>query len=74
MGPGAVLKPREVEAILLSLGFAMVRQRGSHRQHRHADGRSTTVLFHAGRDLSPLVLRQICKDIGLTVRSFLDRR
>ena len=32
-----VLKPREVVALLAKLGFAEVRQRGSHRQFRHAD-------------------------------------
>ncbi len=69
-----VLKPREVISILLVLGFAEVRQRGSHKQFRHADGRSTTVPFHAGRDLSPILLRQIAKDIGLTVDDFLKHR
>jgi len=43
------------------LGFAEVRRRGSHKQFRHADGRSTTVPFHAGRDLSPILLRQIAR-------------
>jgi predicted RNA binding protein YcfA (HicA-like mRNA interferase family) len=43
-----VLKPKEVVAILERLGFVEVRQRGSHRQYRHADGRGTTVPFHAG--------------------------
>ena len=69
-----VLKPREVVSILLVLGFAEVRQRGSHKQFRHADGRSTTVPFHAGRDLSPILLRQIAKDIGLTVDDLLKHR
>ena len=69
-----VLKPREVVSILLVLGFAEVRQRGSHKQFRHADGRSTTVPFHAGRDLSPILLRQIAKDIGLTVYDLLKHR
>jgi len=43
--PGSipVLKPREVVALLERLGFVEVRQRGSHRQFRHADGRGTTV-------------------------------
>ena len=73
--PGtAVLKPREIIAILLSLGFLEVRQRGSHKQFRHADGRSTTVPFHAGRDVSPILLRQIAKDIGLTVDDLLKHR
>ena len=69
-----VLKPREVIAILEALGFLEVRQRGPHKQFRHPDGRSTTVPFHAGRDLSPILLRQITKDIGLTLDEFLKHR
>ena len=73
--PGVpVLKPREVIAILNALGFAEARQRGSHKQFRHADGRATTVPFHAGRDISPILLRQIAKDIGLTVDGLLKHR
>ena len=48
MGKLPVLKPREVVAILEKLGFVEVRQRGSHKQYRHSDGRCTTVPFHAG--------------------------
>ncbi|MCH7526495.1 MAG: type II toxin-antitoxin system HicA family toxin [Planctomycetes bacterium] len=66
-----VLKPREVTARLQALGFAEVRQRGSHKQFRHPDGRCTTVPFHRGRDISPVLLRQIAKDVGLTVEAFL---
>jgi predicted RNA binding protein YcfA (HicA-like mRNA interferase family) len=51
-----------------------VRQRGSHKQFRHPDGRATTVLFHTGRDISPILLRQIAKDIGMTVEDLLRRR
>ncbi len=69
-----VLKSREVAAILERLGFIEVRQRGSHRQYRHPDGRGTTVPFHAGRDVSPLLLRQIARDIGLTVEELLEDR
>jgi predicted RNA binding protein YcfA (HicA-like mRNA interferase family) len=68
-----VLKPRQVVTILNRLGFVEVRRRGSHRQYRHADGRGTTVPFHAGRDISPTLLRQIAKDIGLTMQEFLDQ-
>ena len=73
--PGVpVLKPREVIAILNALGFVEVRQRGSHKQFRHSDGRATTVPFHAGRDISPILLRQIAKDIGLNVQELLKHR
>ena len=70
MGALPTLKPREVVALLESLGFAEVRQKGSHRQFRHADGRGTTVPFHPGRDVSPTLLRKIAKDIGLTAEQF----
>jgi predicted RNA binding protein YcfA (HicA-like mRNA interferase family) len=66
VGTLPTLKPREVVALLEGLGFAEVRQKGSHKQFRHADGRGTTVPFHAGRDISPTLLRKIAKDIGLT--------
>ncbi len=74
MAKPPVLKPKEVTAILEKLGFVEVRQRGSHRQYRHADGRGTTVPFHPGRDISPILLRQIAKDIDLTVEEFLRNR
>jgi predicted RNA binding protein YcfA (HicA-like mRNA interferase family) len=69
-----ILKPREVCRILESLGFVEVRQRGSHKQFRHADGRGTTVPDHGSRDLSPILLRQIIKDIGMTADDFLRQR
>lgn len=73
--PGVpVLKPREVIAILNALGFVEVRQRGSHKQFRHADGRATTVPFHAGRDISPILLRKIARDINLTVDELIKHR
>ena len=74
MGTDPVLKPKEVVAILEKLGFIEVRQRGSHKQFRHPDGRCTTVPFHAGRDISPILLRQIAKEIGLTVETFLQNK
>ena len=71
MGDVPVLKPREVAAILIRLGFVEVRQRGSHRQYRHPDGRVTTVPFHQGRDISPALLRAVARDIGMDVRDFV---
>lgn len=67
-----VLKPRQVISILENLGFAQVRQKGSHKQFRHSDGRCTTVPDHKGRDLSPRLLLQIAKDIKLTIDQFLE--
>ncbi len=74
MGDIPVLKPSEVIDILEAMGFFEVRQKGGHKQFRHADGRGTTVPFHQGRDISPILLRRISKDIGLTVREFLKEK
>jgi len=61
VGSTPVLKPSEVVGILRKLGFEIVRQRGSHLQFRDARGRA------------PL-LRQIAKDIGMTMEEFLGYR
>mgnify|MGYP001585044759 CR=1 FL=1 len=74
MAKPPVLKARVVAGILERLGFVEVRRRGSHRQYRHPDGRGTTVPFHPGRDVSPLLLRQIAKDIGLMIDEFMEHR
>ena len=66
-----VLKPQEIVRILEKLGFVEVRQKGSHKQFRHEDGRGTTVPFHKGRDISSTLLRKIANDIGLTVEEML---
>ena len=69
-----VLKHREVIAILRGMGFEKVRQRGSHVRLRHADGRVTTVPVHGARDISPMLLRQIAKDVGITVQDLVSRQ
>jgi predicted RNA binding protein YcfA (HicA-like mRNA interferase family) len=74
IGKCPVLKPREVIGILEKLGFVEVRQKGSHKQFRHPDGRTTTVPFHQGRDISPILIRQIAKDIGLTIEDLIKHK
>jgi predicted RNA binding protein YcfA (HicA-like mRNA interferase family) len=74
MGKLPVLKPREVCRILETLGFTLVRQRGSHMQYGHSDGRGTTVPNHAGPDVSPILLRQIARDIGMTAEDLISHR
>jgi predicted RNA binding protein YcfA (HicA-like mRNA interferase family) len=74
VGSIPVLKPSEVVEILRKLEFELVRQRGSHQQFRDAKDRCTTVPFHKGRDISPPLLRQIVKDIGMTLEDFIALR
>jgi predicted RNA binding protein YcfA (HicA-like mRNA interferase family) len=70
MGSIPVLEAREVIARLRVRGFIEVRQRGSHKQFRHADGRRVTVAVHA-RDIPPGLLKQICREICVTVKDFI---
>ncbi|MBA4072396.1 MAG: hypothetical protein C0497_11250 [Gemmatimonas sp.] len=74
MGRVLPLRPREVIGILTALGFVEVRQRSSHKQFRHPDGRGTTVPDHGGRDIAPVLIRQIAKDIGLSADDFIALR
>ena len=74
MGNVPVFKAKDAVKILESLGFVEVRQRGSHKQFRHNDGRGTTIPIHFGREISPILLRQILKDIGLTIEEFLRKK
>ncbi len=74
MGKVPVLKSRAVVAILESLGFHEVRQRDSHKQFRHPDCLCTTVPFHSRQDISPILLRQIAKNIGLTLDELLKHK
>jgi len=69
-----VLKPGEVAKLLRLLGFFEVRQKGSHKQFRHPDGRGTTIPFHKGSDISPIILRAIARDIGISVEELLSAR
>ena len=69
-----VLKPHEVIALLVALGFVEIRQKGSHKQFRHTDGRGTTVPFHKGQDISPVLLRKIARDIGISAEELIAAR
>lgn len=60
---------REVLAKLRRAGFEEVRQSGSHKVLRHADGRQTYVAMHPG-DIPQGTFRKILKQAGLTIDQF----
>ena len=61
---------RQMERVLLGLGFRAVRQRGSHVFYRHPDGRTTTIPNHPGRDLARPLIREILREIELSTEEF----
>ena len=59
------LKPSVIVTALKSLGFEVIRQRGSHIFFRHPDGRTTIVPYHKGEDIPRGLLRKILRDIDM---------
>jgi len=68
----SIVDARTMDKLLKKLGFEPTRQRGSHIFYRHPDGRTTTVPFHLGRDLSRPLIREILKEIELTPEQFRE--
>jgi predicted RNA binding protein YcfA (HicA-like mRNA interferase family) len=65
-----IVSAKDFEKILITLGFEIKRQKGSHVFYKHPDGRYTTLPHHPGRDLSRPLTRQILKEIRLTPEEF----
>jgi predicted RNA binding protein YcfA (HicA-like mRNA interferase family) len=61
-------------ALLESLGFVRLRQRGSHVFLAHPDGRVTVVPLHGKEDLGRGLIRTILRDVGLSVDDYLRLR
>ena len=57
---------KDLVAALGKLGFQVIRIRGSHHYLRHADGRATLVLVHAGETIGPGLMTRILHDCELT--------
>ena len=66
-----VVSSKELERILLKLGFEISRQKGSHRFYRHPDGHYTTIPHHPGEDLSRPLIRTILREIELDIDEYI---
>jgi len=60
------------EKLLLSIGFQIQRQKGSHVFYRHTDGRYTTLPHHKGRDIGRPLIRAILRQIDLSPEEFIN--
>ena len=65
-----IIDAETIEKLLLSIGFKKVRQKGSHIFYRHPDGRTTTLPHHKGRIISRPLLREILREIEITVDEY----
>jgi predicted RNA binding protein YcfA (HicA-like mRNA interferase family) len=71
-----IVDAAHLEKVLFHIGFERVRQKKSHIFYRHPDGRRTTIPHHGSRSLARPLLREILREIELTVDEYheiLDR-
>ena len=66
------LTPKKVIKALEKIGFAQVRQKGSHLFMRHPDGRTTLITVHPGEDIGKGMIRKIINDARLTRDEWLE--
>jgi len=66
-----IVNAKELEKLLLKMGFEIQRQKGSHKFYRHPDGRYTTIPHHPGEDLSRPLIKTILNQIDLPTEEFI---
>ncbi|MFC1790616.1 type II toxin-antitoxin system HicA family toxin [Patescibacteria group bacterium] len=64
------IRPRDIEKVLIKLGFISRSSKSSHAVFKHQDGRRTVVPAH-NRSVRTGTLRAILKQIDITVEDFL---
>lgn len=67
-----LIDANQMEKLLLRSGFEKVRQKGSHAFYRHPDGRTTTLPHHKGRVLARPLIREILREIEITVEEYTN--
>ena len=65
-----IVDAKTMERLLFLLGFERVRQKGSHVFYRHPNGRSTTIPHHKGRVLARPLIKEILKEIEVTIDEY----
>jgi len=66
------LKAREVVKGLQTLGFEKVRQKGSHAIFHHQDCRRAPIPIHPAKTISPYLISDILKQLGINEDEFLQ--
>ena len=58
------------DKVIEKLGFVLVRQSGSHRIYKNQMGICITIPYHTGKTLHPKVLKNILKDVDISIEEF----
>lgn len=64
---------QELLRFLKSIGFSVIRMKGSHVRLRSVDGRVTTVPIHGNKEVPKGLLRKIIReDLEMSLEDFLE--
>ena len=68
-----VISGKSFIKFLQSLGFSLLRTKGSHHRLKHPDGRITTIPVHQNQDLPKGLIRKIIReDLRMELEEFID--
>ncbi|NQS97662.1 MAG: type II toxin-antitoxin system HicA family toxin [candidate division Zixibacteria bacterium] len=68
-----IISGGELIKFLKSIGFTIIRRKGSHIRLKAEDGRITTVPIHGNKDLPKGLLRKIVReDLEMSLKEFTD--
>ncbi len=71
MPPLPVIDAKTFAKFLESLGFYLVRQKGSHVRYKHDDGRAVTVPIHGKENLKRGLLGGMLNEIGVDTEELI---
>jgi predicted RNA binding protein YcfA (HicA-like mRNA interferase family) len=66
------IKNRTMGRLISHLGFEKIHQKGDHAFYRHKDGRATSLPLHRSTTLAPPLLKEILKEIQISVDQYND--
>ena len=67
-----VIKGKDLIAFLETIGFVVIRQKGSHVRMKSDDDRYTTVPVHSGEEIPKGLLRKIIReDLEMSLEEFM---
>ncbi len=67
-----IVHAKQLEKLLLQLGFEIHRQKRSHKFYKLPDGRYTTIPHHPGEDLNRPLIKTILNQIDLSTEEFIQ--
>ncbi|MCK4500169.1 type II toxin-antitoxin system HicA family toxin [Candidatus Babeliales bacterium] len=68
-----VISGKNLIKFLQTVGFTVIRIKGSHHRMKHKDGRITTVTVHKNKDLPKGLIRKIIReDLELKLEQFIE--